>query len=228
MVWLGDWSGKPGAVMEFSFVSILLILFVVGGATKAAAYFAAAAGGMSVAERRSTVFRAVGIQAVVMYAFAFRGQNILHFFHVSLGALEIAGGLILLIFAIGLVLGEDHGHDEGAPKGDIAIYPLAVPLMASPQAIVGTVIIFAKAPDMAAKINGYIAIGVLLAVNLLILLAVGKLVNRGDGSAQKSSGAGGVLLRIVAILLSALAVELIVMGLREYGIIAAATTVAAH
>jgi multiple antibiotic resistance protein len=214
--------------MDFTFVSILLILFVVGGATKAAAFFAAAAGGMSIAERRSTVFRAVGVQAVVMYAFAFRGQNILNFFHVSLGALEIAGGLILLIFAIGLVLGEDHGHDEGAPKGDIAIYPLAVPLMASPQAIVGTVIIFAKAPDMAAKINGYLAIGVLLAVNLAILLVVGKLVNRGDGSAQKSSGAAGVLLRIVAILLSALAIELMVMGLREYGIIAAAATAAAH
>jgi multiple antibiotic resistance protein len=214
--------------MEFTFVSILLILFVVGGATKAAAFFAAAAGGMSVADRRSTVFRAVAVQAVVMYAFAFFGQNILHFFHVSLGGLEIAGGLILLIFAIGLVLGEDHGHEEGAPKGDIAIYPLAVPLMASPQAIVGTVIIFAKAPDMAAKINGYIAIGVLLAVNLAILLAVGKLMNRGDNSAQKSSGVAGVLLRIVAILLSALAVELMVMGLREFGIIAAAATAATH
>ena len=79
--------------MEFTFVSILLILFVVGGATKAAAFFAAAAGGMSLADRRSTVFRAVAVQAVVMYAFAFFGQDILHFFHVSLGGLEIAGGL---------------------------------------------------------------------------------------------------------------------------------------
>ncbi|MFZ4687596.1 MAG: MarC family protein [Polymorphobacter sp.] len=214
--------------MDFSLVSLLLILFVVGGATKAAAFFAAAAGGMTVAERRSVVFRAVITQAVVMYAFAFFGQNILKFFHVSLGGLEVAGGLILLIFAIGLVLGEDHAHEEGAPKGDIAIYPLAVPLMASPQAIVGTVIIFAKAPDMAAQVNGYIAIAILLVANLLILLGVGKLMNRGGDSAQKSSGVAGVLLRIVAILLSALAVELIVMGLREFGVIAAAATAAAH
>ncbi len=214
--------------MEFGLVDILLILLVVAGATKGAAYFAAAAGGMTMAERRATIFKAVIVQAVVLYAFAFFGDRILKFFHVSLGGLEIAGGLILLKFAMDLVLGEDHSHDEGAPVGDIAIYPLAVPLMASPQAIVATVIIFAKVPDMASRINGYLAIALVLVFNLALLLGLAMAMKSGGDSAKKSSGVAGVLLRIVAILLSALAVELIVLGLREFGIIAAAAAGVAH
>jgi multiple antibiotic resistance protein len=212
--------------MEFALADVFLILLVVAGATKAAAFFAAAGKNMSSAERRGAAVKSVAIQAVVLTFFAWRGQNIMAFFHVSLGALEIAGGIILFIFALGLVLGEEHAHDDSAPVGDIAIYPLAVPLLASPQAIVGTVIIFAKAPDMTAKLWAYGALVAVFVFNLVVMYGLALLMKNGDDAAKKSSGYAGVLLRIVAILLCSLAVELIVLGLREYGVLAAA--VAAH
>jgi multiple antibiotic resistance protein len=212
--------------MDFSIASIFLILVVVGGATKALAFFASAAASLSPADRRGIVYKSVLTQAIVLFAFAVFGQDILGLFHVSVGALEIAGGLILLIFAIGLVLGEDHEHAEGVPKGDISIYPMAVPLLAPPQAIVGTVVIFAKAPDFASQVNGYIALLLLLAVNLVSLLGMSALMKSGADEAKTGNGVAAVLLRIVAILLAALAVELIVLGLREYGIIGAAATLA--
>jgi len=207
--------------MQFTISEMLVILFVVGGPTKAAAYFLAACGKMTIPERRQVVVKAVITQAVVLGAFAFFGQGILHFFHVSIGAVEIAGGLILLIFAIGLVLADGRGHGDEEVSGDVAFYPLAVPFLAAPQAIVAIVIIFGKAPDMAAKINGYIALGILLVVNLVAMLAIAQAMGKGGGDSKKSGGIAQVLLRVVAIMLSALAIELIVMGLRDYGIMPA-------
>jgi multiple antibiotic resistance protein len=214
--------------MDFTVADVFLILLVVAGATKAAAFFAAAGKSMTASARKAAAVKSVAIQAVVLSFFAWRGQNIMAFFHVSLGALEVAGGIILFIFALGLVLGEEHAHDDSAPVGDIAIYPLAVPLMASPQAIVGTVIIFAKAPDLTAKLWAYGALVGVLIFNLVIMYGLALLLKGGDDTAKKSSGYAGVLLRIVAILLCALAVELIVMGLREYGVLPAVAGAMAH
>jgi multiple antibiotic resistance protein len=214
--------------MQFSIPEIFLILLVVAGATKGASFFASAGATLSMAERRAVILKAVVTQAIILFAFAFFGQRILGFFHVSIGALEIAGGLILLIFAIGLVLGEEHKEEEGKPAGDFSIYPLAVPLMASPQAIVATVVIFAKAPDFASKLNGYIALALLLLVNVVILMLVARAMGDSSDKAKEGSAVANVLLRVVAILLAALAIELIVLGLREYGIIAAAGAVGAH
>lgn len=215
------------ALMSFTIPEILILLFVVGGATKGLAYFLKAGQSQTRAERYSSVTTALIVQAVVLATFAAFGTEIMKFFHVSVGAIAVAGGLILLIFAIGLVLGEEHAEEPGKPAADYAIYPLAVPLLATPQAIVATIIIFSTAPDTAAKTNAWIALAILLVINVAILFGAARLMRPGGEGASKSGGIAGVLLRIVAIMLSALAVELIVRGLRELGIIAAAVS-AAH
>jgi multiple antibiotic resistance protein len=145
---------------------------------------------------------------------------ILEFFHVSVGAMEIAGGLILVIFALGLVLGEEKSHDDEKPTGDVSVYPMAVPLLASPRAIVAITVIFARTPDAAARMNAWIALVLLILGNLGLLFAIARLMKDGSADkAKKGSGFAGVLLRIIAILLAALAVELVVLGLREYGVL---------
>jgi multiple antibiotic resistance protein len=215
--------------MDFEVTALFLFLLVVGGATKAASYFAAVAGPMSRAERNAIVIRSVGIQAVVLGVFAARGPRILEFFHVSVGAIEIAGGIILFIFALGLVLGEEKSHDEEKPAGDISVYPMAVPLLASPQAIVAITVIFARAPDAAARLNAWIALALLLVANLGLLFGIARLMKDGSADkAKKGSGFAGVLLRIIAILLCALAVELVVLGLREYGVLPPVAVKLAH
>jgi small neutral amino acid transporter SnatA (MarC family) len=80
---------------------------------------------------------------------------------------------------------------------------------------------------MAASINGYVALAMVIVANLVTMLVVAKLMGAGGDAAKKSSGVAEVLLRVIAILLAALAIELIVLGLREYGIIGAAVA-AAH
>lgn len=218
-------SGRRGdIIMQFNIIELFLFFMVVAGATKAASFFAAAGMQLTMVERRAAIFKAIAAQAIVLGVFAVFGSSILKFFHVSTAALEIAGGLILLIFAISLVLGKSGGDKDDQATGDFSIYPLAVPLLATPQAIVAIVVIFARAPNMAASINGYIALAMVIVGNLVTMLLVAKMMGSGGNAAKKSSGVAEVLLRIIAILLAALAIELIVLGLREYGIIGAAVT----
>ncbi|MEY2883690.1 MAG: hypothetical protein RL490_1414 [Pseudomonadota bacterium] len=202
-----------------AFSDILIILLITAGATKAAAYFAANAAHLTLAERRQVAIQSVGIQAIVLAIFVARGPNILALFHVSVEALEVAGGLILLLFAIGLVLGEDHSADENAPKPTTAMatYPLAVPLLASPQAIVA-ITIFSTTAGTGNRGPIWLALGAILALNLVVMLAIAQFVG-GKEPGQKSGSGSAILLRVVALLLAALAIEIMALGLRGYGII---------
>jgi multiple antibiotic resistance protein len=201
------------------FSEILIILMITAFCTKAAAFFAAGAGHLTLKERRGIAIEAVTIQAVVLGIFVAFGPKILAFFHVSIFALEVAGGLILLIFAIGLVLGEDHGHDETAPKPgkSMAVYPLAVPLLASPQAIVA-ITIFSTRMGPGARDTLWAALAAVIIANYVTMLGVAQLAGSKD-AAKRGPGIAPILLRIVALLLAALAVEIMVMGLRGYGIV---------
>jgi small neutral amino acid transporter SnatA (MarC family) len=68
--------------------------------------------------------------------------------------------------------------------------------------------------------NAWIALVLLILGNLGLLFAIARLMKDGSADkAKKGSGFAGVLLRIIAILLAALAVELVVLGLREYGVL---------
>ena len=201
------------------FTEILIILMITAFCTKAAAFFAAEAGHLSLPDRRKVAIESVTIQAVVLAVFVAFGPNILAFFHVSIFALEVAGGLILLIFAIGLVLGEDHGHDDNAAKAgtSMAVYPLAVPLLASPQAIVA-ITIFSTRMGEGNRGTLWLALAAVIVGNYAVMLGIAQF------SGKTGKGGGGIapiLLRIVALLLAALAVEIMALGLRGYGIIPA-------
>ena len=118
-------------------LDILVILLITIGPTKAAAMYLGLTAGADPAFKRVVAIRTVTVAAIVCLVFAVLGKAILGMFHISIPALMIAGGIILFVFALQLVLGEDHDHAEHAggarktPSLDIASYPLAVPLMAS-------------------------------------------------------------------------------------------------
>jgi multiple antibiotic resistance protein len=201
------------------FSEIIIILMITAFCTKAAAFFAAQASHLDLKARRRIAIESVTIQAVILAVFVARGPNILELFHVSVYALEVAGGIILFIFAIGLVLGEDHAHDETAPKvgKSMAVYPLAVPLLASPQAIVA-ITIFSTRMGVGNRGTLWAALAVVIAANFAVMLGIAQFGGKKDPAKQGFSAAP-ILLRIVALLLAALAVEIIALGLRGYGII---------
>jgi len=198
-------------------LDILVILFITIGPGKAAAVFLGMTAGTDRAFKRQVAIRTVTVATIVSVVFVLFGKAILGMFHISMPALMIAGGLILFVFALQLVLGEDHAAPNGAarpaPSIEIASYPLAVPLMASPQGLVAITTIAASRPTVGNALLMLALVGVVMAINLVVLLSADKIFSRISPAVLK------VTMRILGLLLCGLAVQLVIFGLIQLGVL---------
>jgi multiple antibiotic resistance protein len=160
--------------------------------------------------RRSTALRAVLIATAILVVFLFVGEPVLRYIGVSIDALRIAGGLLLFKLAFDMVLGRrerqtEDEEEEAHQRDDVAVFPLAIPLIAGPGA-------FATILVLATEINSqpeYLAIliGALLAVLLIVYIGF-----RLATPIQRVLGETGtaVITRVLGIILAALAVQLVI------------------
>ncbi len=200
-----------------SWVEIAVLLFVTIGPVRAALVYLGLTKSADAELKRAIAFRTVTVSTVICVVFALVGAAILAGLKVSTEALLIAGGAILFIFALNLILAEDKDQaSDGpppAPSLDVATFPLAVPLMASPHGLVAIVAIEATLQGVAdAAIFVALILGV-MAINLGFLLAADKIFAKIPPAILK------IFLRIVGLLLCALAVQLIIFGLDGLGLI---------
>ena len=204
-------------------LEILLLLGVTIGPTKAGAMYLSLTAGADPALKRQIAIRAVATAAIVCGAFALIGQELLKLFHVSIPAMLIAGGVILFIFALHLVLGEEHEApvEGAAPRTlsiDVASYPLAVPLMASPQGLVAIVAIAAADPGLDTRIKMLALVLLVMAGNLAFLLSAERIFKKLSPAILK------VVMRVFGLLLCGLAVQLVLIGLQKLGVLPADAT----
>ncbi len=141
----------------------------------------------------------------VIVAFALFGERILAFLGISLPALQVSGGLLLLIVALELLTGKTDEPTE-VDDVNVAMVPLGTPLLAGPGAIVAT-ILFVRQADTTPEISA-LALGIIL-VHVTIYLAMRYSVFLGN--LLKPTGIL-VLTRIAGLLLAAIAVELVADG----------------
>ena len=145
------------------------------------------------------------------------GELLARLLHFSTGSLSIAGGIILIIIAITMVLGTgEPGANQAVTEQDpmrTAVFPLAVPYVLNPAGIVTLVTLSAEADSVAvfAMVLG------LLAVMLVLDAAVFRLANRVSDKLDESRML--VTEKIFGILLAALAVQLVLDGLDSVGVI---------
>ncbi len=168
------------------------------------------------AERRRIAFRGVSIAAVILVIFTFIGNPLLSVLGISLSAFRVAGGVLLFLLAIDMVLVRDSGlrsttvreQAEAAQRQDISVFPLAIPLIGGPGAITTMLLLNGRSPDIWVTFS---LLGVLIAVLLLALLSLLM-----AGRLMKLIGVtgSGVVSRVLGVLLAALAVQFIVDGLR--------------
>jgi multiple antibiotic resistance protein len=213
-------------VMLKSFAIAFATFFATIGPLDLAALFAALTPYYSESERRATAFKGTLIAAVILLFFSFSGTALLDYLGISLAALRISGGVLLLLFAIDMVFGgqagggarsSDEEKMEAMQKSDLSVFPLAMPLIAGPAAIGATVLLMA---DAGGDLQQQVAVtGALLAVLLITLFFLMV-----SGQVQKLLGVTGlhVISRTVGIILSALAVQFMIDGLRESGLFVAA------
>ncbi|MCB9076201.1 MAG: MarC family protein [Anaerolineaceae bacterium] len=196
-------------------------LFATIGPIDAAAVFAALTPDATPRQRRSTAVRGALIATVILVLFALLGKSLLAGLGISLAALRTAGGILLLLIGIDMVFARPSGSttttpaetEEATLKQDIAVFPLATPLIAGPGAIGAVILLMANAEGNL-LLQGVILL-TLLAVLLLTFLAL-----LGAGQIQRVLGVTGlhVISRIFGILLSALAVQFIFDGIGQSGL----------
>lgn len=157
-------------------------------------------------QRRRAADRASAVAFGVIAVFALFGRQILDYLQVSVPALQVSGGLLLLLIALELLMGK--GEDPVAHDGvNVAIVPLGTPLMAGPGAIVATMLAVQRNPTL----MGYLTVALsLVAVMVLVwifLRFAGKIraVLRESGTVLAS--------RIAGLLLSAIAVQMVADGI---------------
>jgi multiple antibiotic resistance protein len=166
-------------------------------------------------ERTATAVRGIAISTGILLVFAACGESLLKLFGISLPALRIGGGILLMMIAIDLAFAKTSGamtttdqeNEEARMKSDIATFPLATPLIAGPGAMGAVVLLMAEAET--AMESAMVILGLLsVLIFTLICLLLGAQV-------QKKLGRIGadVVARVFGVLLAGLAVQFILDGL---------------
>ena len=194
----------------YSLVEIFTMIFVTMGPIKVLITFAEKSAGLDTAVRRRIAIKSVSIATVVGLIFIFFGVVLMELFKFSTTAMSLAGGLILLIYAISSILkepkpGEQQGYATDRDAEAMAVYPLAMPLMASPMGLVTLTILSANAQvTLEGLIIETVMLLVVMGINLIALLYI-------DGVTKYLSlETLGVANRILGLLLAALAMETII------------------
>lgn len=160
MVALPDLSLDATAFLT-TLVTVLVIMDPIGNVP----IFLALTRFQSDAHRRRSALVATLVAGVVILAFALGGRQLLDLIGISLEALQVAGGLLLLL--IGYELLNPTGSSSltsASENANVALVPLGTPLLAGPGAIAATMLAIAEADDVGATISVLGALVVALVV----------------------------------------------------------------
>ena len=191
-----DWQ-----ILGETYLTLVVIMDPVG----AVPIFIAITAKLGPGARRRAALRAVFAAGALMIGFALVGRFVLDYLHVSVEALSISGGLLLLLVALEMLRGLDS---PDADTEDVALVPLATPLVAGPGAIATSIVLVEQNSDAAGRVG--VGAGLLLALATIgaALLAAGWLARVLPASFVS------FLTRVFGLLLSAIAVQLVVDGVR--------------
>jgi multiple antibiotic resistance protein len=194
------------------FISTLITLIVIMDPPGAVPIFLALTARMTSAERSAAARRASLVAFGVIALFALFGQRILDYLHVSIAALQGAGGLLLLLVALQLLTGQES--EAMADAGvNVAMVPLGTPLLAGPGAIVAMMLAVQQA-GAGPGVPGYLAVGLALLGTMLVVY----LFLRFATVVRRVLGESGTVLatRIAGLLLSAIAVQMVASAVRAF------------
>ncbi len=186
-----------------TFVTLAVIMDPIG----AAPVFLAITRGLGTAQRRAAAIRATLAAGALIILFALTGQLVFDYLDVSIESLSIAGGLLLLLVALEMLRGIDT--PTGSADEDVALVPLATPLVAGPGAIATVIVLSRQNPDAggrAAVLLGAVAAVAVVGLTLLAAERLGRIL---------PAAVIAFLTRVFGLLLSAIAVELVVEGVTD-------------
>lgn len=192
------------------FFEVFMTLFVIVDPPGTVPIFMALTGTYTAKQRSRAALLAVGVAVAIIVVFALFGQLILSYMHISLPALQFAGGMMLLLMALQLVAGKEEEMSAGE-NVNIALVPLGTPLLGGPGAIVAVMLFAQQSGGEPVRVSAMIAALVLIAVLIYVFL-------RFSGVIAELLGEGGVTLvtRIAGVLLAAISTQMVFDAVRAF------------
>ncbi len=199
------------------FLSAFVTLFVVIDPPGCAPIYAGLTKGATSAQSRSMAIRACFIAAVILVVFALFGENLLGALHIQLDSFRIAGGLMLFLIALDMVFEKrTERREQRAEKiaatpevEDVSVFPMAMPMLAGPGAIASIMLLTARAEGLENTLVVLAALGAVLLLTLLALLAASPLMKLFGARVE------AVITRLLGVLLAALAAQYVIDGIRD-------------
>ncbi|MBS1800795.1 MAG: NAAT family transporter [Acidobacteria bacterium] len=209
--------------VRFSVLALSSIFFLVDPFAALPTFLAITSG--SDAQRRKRIARKASLTALIfLSAFAVAGQYIFKMFGITLPAFEIAGGVILLLIGLDMLEAkrsptqEATGDTEAAASKkdaeDAGIVPLGIPMLAGPGAIASVMVLVGQAQTM------WQMAAILGAIFITAVICYFVLGNSDKVATMLGDTGIRILVRIMGLLLVALAVQYFVNGIADLGIIA--------
>jgi multiple antibiotic resistance protein len=159
------------------------------------------------------------VAAGVLALFAFAGNWIFTTLGITLAAFQIAGSILFLRIAIDMLHGQRSASQEtseetlaGASKDDVAITPLAVPMLAGPGAISAALMLVNRAEGTAQVAALYVCIGAVCLLSYVVFHVAARSAQRLSPIALK------LITRLMGLLLAAIAIQFLIDGLKETGL----------
>ncbi|MBI3773422.1 MAG: MarC family protein [Gammaproteobacteria bacterium] len=193
-----------------------VVLFIVIDPIGVAAIFAAMTHNVSPAVQRKTAILGTSIASGILITFFLIGDWLLQVLGIGIPAFRIAGGILLFLLAIDMVVARQSGlrtatdreQHEATQRTDLSVFPLAFPLIAGPGAMT-TVLLMASSAETALTSTGLLSILVLvMSIMLVALLFAPKLMQLlGETGAN-------VISRMLGLILASLAVQYVLDGIK--------------
>ena len=200
--------------MELEVSKIFMALLVLINPLSAIPIFISLTPHSSQAERQKIAKLTSLTIAIVVCLFSLVGEGLLGFLGISIGSFQVAGGLLVLMIALAMMNAQptptkttDEERSEAESKANIAVVPLAIPLMSGPGAI-STVIIYATTAHSWVDVAKIIVSGLLVACVCYAALTMATPISRVLGKTGIN-----IVNRVMGMLLAALSVEIMVDGL---------------
>jgi len=172
--------------------------------------FLAASRDLSPIERQQAAQRGTLIATGILLGFLAGGQILLHMLEIRLASFQIAGGIVLFLFGLKMIFETEQPHntESPGPKPDIAVFPLAMPAIAGPGAMLAVVVL---------TDNDRFSITEQAVTTLILLCILGftfGLLSFSDRIHRLIGDAGAnIVSRVMGLILSALAVETVLGGI---------------
>lgn len=202
------------STVEFTLISFFLIFFIVDPLGNIP-IFLALTEGVSAKEKKKIAWRACMTSFFILLVFAFIGDWILRLFRVTISSFQIAGGILIFIIALSMLQARrsrakstPEEEQERAEGEDVAIFPLAVPMLSGPAAITTVMVLINLSTSFTHKVIVILCIFITASCSFWIFKQSARLMN------LLGQTGINVLMRLMGLLLAVISVQFVIDGLK--------------